>query len=167
MKRKNGAAPVAAETTPKNTGHAKGCDPVVNLPQSFPLVKYGRSRAEQLRRLHFSHNISGADMVRTVQIIAPKFGKSELSKAENPESYGIEISADALKALWLMHAPEEYARMKKRRDGHKLAHRLSCRVEDTLYDRVADYIQSQGIDVNLFLKSLIIDFFAGGATWRF
>ena len=167
MKQKKGAAPVAAETTPKPLKTKNGTetiishDPVENLPQNFPLVKYGRTRAEQLRRLHFTHNIPGNDLVHTVQKISPRFGKSELSKAENSESYGIEISADALKALWLFYAPEEYEKMKRQKDGHRLTKRLSCRVDDKLYDLVQKYIKLERIDVNTFLNNLIIDYFYG------
>lgn len=159
MKQKNGAAPVAAETTPKTTPHANGCDPHKNVAQSFPFVKYGRSRAEQLRWLHFSKGVAGSDIVETVQAYAPKFGKSELSKTENPESYGIEISKDALTALWLTYAPDEYEMRKRTGDGHRLSKRLSCRVEDNVYTLVQCYVKAEHMDVDTFLNKLIRDYF--------
>ena len=158
--KRSGAASAATETTPMNSGPTKSSEIADTLAQNSVLVK-GRMRSEELRHLHFSCGVSPVEMVETVRKIHPKFDRAALSKAENADSYGIEISREAMKLLWQTYAPEEYAKRKRHQDGHRLTKRLACRVDDELYGLVIRQIEAENIDANTFLNNLIITFFYG------
>ena len=133
--KQSGAASAATETTPVIKNHnRKGLDQIDNVPQKVEVVKSEWSRAAQLQWL-FLHCGTSRELVEEIQKIYPKFDKTVLCKAKNPDAYGVEICDEALKHLWQTYAPEEYAKRKRHSDGHKLTKRLSCRVDDETYEK--------------------------------
>lgn len=86
--------------------------------------------AEELRELRLSKQIPAKDMVAVVQAIYPKYDKTMQSKCENGDDYGISIRPDAMKALYEKFAPGGTKVSRRKKDRHRLANRVSCRLED-------------------------------------
>lgn len=160
MSLKEGAISVAAETAPREKTLTEGSFPSVILSQNQKHVNPGKSRSDQLRFLH--RKAPAAEIVRTVQQISPRFGKVELSKAEN-DTYGIEIGERELHALWMKIDPDGYRKLKHRSDGHRLTKRLQCRVSEEFYRKIIDYCKHEGTTVNTMLLNMLVEYF-GGAT---
>lgn len=132
--KENGAASTGMDVTPTNEPNAlqaNGSD-ARTVSQKNDVVKW-RKRSDQLRYLHFSRQISSKDMIEDIKNVHPKFDKTCLSKAENSDVYGLEICPEALKLLWNKYAPDEYQKMRRRKDGHKYANRVQCRLDDDTF----------------------------------
>ena len=161
-KKKNGPFPLPTETSPMEDS----TDSMIlsrddNVPQNLGLVKWDGSRAEQLQWL-LSHTQAGKEIMATVQQSSPKFDKSCMAKAKRSNLYGVEIRGDILKKLWLTYAPEEYAKRKRHTDGHKLTKRLSCRLEDDVYEAFVQKCEADGYkDSNDCLKYLVSEYLKG------
>lgn len=157
--KESGAASAATETTPMTKNHNReGFDQTDNVPQKVEVVKSEWSRAAQLQWL-FLHCGTSRELVEEIQKIYPKFDKTVLCKAKNPDAYGVEICDKALKHLWKTYAPEEYAKRKRHSDGHRLTKRLHCRLDDETYESFIGRSREDGYkDTNECLTALIKDY---------
>ena len=157
--KKSGAASAGTETTPEiKKPKRNGFDQIDNVPQKTVVVKSDWSRASQLQWL-FLHCGSSRELVEEIQTLYPKFDKTVLCKAKNPEAYGVELCDEALKHLWQTYAPEEYAKRKRQSDGHRLTKRLQCRLEDDLYERFIEKSRADGYsNSNDCITDLIRDY---------
>lgn len=100
--------------------------------------------ANDLQTLRLSHKIPARDMAETVQKIYPRFDRYLLSKCEADSVYGVQIKADALKALYQKFAPGEWEKRKRRTDGHKNASRVYCRMDEATYKRLIAKLRADG-----------------------
>jgi len=101
--------------------------------------------ADELRNLRLDGQIPAKDIVAVVQGMYPSFDKTMLSKCENGGKYGVSIQRDAMDALIDEFAPETKAAIKKRRaGGHRLSHRISCRLEKEDYAALQQLIKADG-----------------------
>ena len=101
--------------------------------------------SNELRDLRINKSIAGKDIVAAVQKIYPKFDKSMLSKSEQGSKYGVTLRRDAMDALIDEFAPEsKEAIMKRRNGGHRLACRISCRLEKDDYGLLQQLIREWG-----------------------
>lgn len=60
----------------------------------------------ELRELRLKKQLPAKEMVEVVRSIYPKFDKPLLSKCENGGVYGVQLKADAMKALRVAYCPE-------------------------------------------------------------
>ena len=103
--------------------------------------------SEELRELRISKKLQAKDIVATVQRIYPSFDKAMLSKSENFERYGVTIRRDALDVLIDEFAPEDAERIRKRRrGGHRLTCRISCRLDSSSYSELQQALRADGFD---------------------
>ena len=100
--------------------------------------------SKDLQFLRLSYQLPAKDMAETVQQIYPRFDRFLLSKCESPEVYGVQIKPDALKTLYLKYAPDEWAKRKRRTDGHKNPFRISCRMDGETYKKLIGQIRQDG-----------------------
>ena len=73
------------------------------------------------------------EIVAAVKTVAPRYDKFIDSKVRRPHLYGIRLTAaaeNAVKAAGLSESRE----IAPKRDGHRLQHRISCRLTKTQYD---------------------------------
>lgn len=80
-------------------------------------------------------------MVSVVQGIYPKYDKTMQSKCERGDEYGIQLRADAMKALLAQFAPGWKS---KRSGGHRLTCRISCRLENDDYALLQQHVKADG-----------------------
>lgn len=133
--------PHANENSPEE--HDSNTDaPADSIARNPPKVKI-----EPLRELRISHNIPGKDMIEVVKAIFPKYDKMLQSKCERSSEYGVRIRSEALDALYTKYAPELLEKEKRRRrGGHRLTCKISCRLEDDEYNRLIACIKDDGFD---------------------
>jgi len=98
-----------------------------------------------LRELRISRQLPAKDMVSVVRDLYPKYDKTMQSKCERGNEYGIQIKQDAMNALLAKFAPE-LLNAKKKKDGHRLTCRISCRLEDEEYKTLKKYVKAEGFD---------------------
>ena len=65
------------------------------IPRTSRTVK----RANWLKDFHVRKGLKGSEIVETIRPFCPGFDKMLLSKCENPDRYGIQLSQRAMKAL--------------------------------------------------------------------
>lgn len=90
----------------------------------------GVGMSNELRSLRMDLGLPAKDMVAVVQELYPKYDKTMQSKCENGDDYGISIRPDAMKALYAKFAPNGTKTSRRKKDRHRLANRVSCRLED-------------------------------------
>lgn len=100
--------------------------------------------SEELRELRISRQLPAKEMVSVVKEIYPKYDKTMQSKCERGDEYGIRIRQDALEALYAKFDPEKLKKDKKKRDGHRLKCRISCRLPDEVYAELQQFIKEEG-----------------------
>ncbi len=104
-------------------------------------------KTEPLRELRICKQISAKEMVEVVRAIFPKYDKMLQSKCERSSEYGVRIRPEAMDALIAKYAPEELEKVKrKRRGGHRLTCRVSCRLEDAEYADFVKLVREDGFD---------------------
>lgn len=122
----------AAETAPSSN----------NIAQ-----KREKVNTSALRKLREDKQIPAKDIVTLVQEKYPKYDKTLQSKCERGEEYGIDLKSDAMDAILAKYAPEELEAIKrKRRGGHRLICKISCRLEDDEYSQLIIAIKDDGFD---------------------
>ncbi len=136
--RKENGLPDANQNSPR-----RGSESLIgSIAQNTEKVK-----PNLLRELRISKKIPAREIVATVRDLYPKYDKMLQSKCERGEKYGIELRADAMDALFEKYAPERSgASKRKRRDGHRLTRKISCRLEDDEYDHLIACIKDDGFD---------------------
>lgn len=98
----------------------------------------------ELRDLRISKKLPARDMVAVVQRLFPKFDKTVQSKCENSE-YGVCIHPKAMEALYAEFAPEiPEARKRRKRDAHRLACRITCRLANAEYEALQQAARADG-----------------------
>ena len=97
-----------------------------------------------LHRLRLSKEIPALDMVAVVKELYPKFDGQMLSKLERPDEYGGDIREDAMSALYAAFAPEQRPR-RKRKDYHRLTHRVSGRLQKGQYEVLQEAIKARNL----------------------
>lgn len=104
-------------------------------------------KGKTLQDLRLSKNLLAIEMVTTVRELYPKYDKFLQSKCERGDEYGIDLRADAMKALLEKYAPEELERERRlRSDRHRLKRRVCCRLEDAEYAELVKRIGEDGFD---------------------
>lgn len=104
-------------------------------------------KTEPLRELRISKAIPAKEMVDVVRAIFPKYDKMLQSKCERSSEYGVRIRPEAMDALAAKYAPDEVEKIKrKRRGGHRLTCRVTCRLEDAEYAEVVKTVREEGFD---------------------
>ncbi len=136
---KNGL-PHANEISPQE--HADNDVPTNSIAQKATEVK-----TEPLRELRTKLSIPAKDLVDVVRDLFPKYDKMLQSKCERSSEYGVRIRPEAMDALYAKFAPEKLEKVKKkRRGGHRLTCRITCRLEDDEYNRLIACIHEDGFD---------------------
>lgn len=103
--------------------------------------------ANLLKIIRADKGVPPKDIVRSVRELYPKYDKTLLSKCEHGDAYGIALRSDAMDALIERYAPERIEEIKrKRRGGHRLTCRVSCRLEDAEYAEVVKALHEDGFD---------------------
>lgn len=132
--------PHANENSPEE--HAENNVSTGNIAQVRKEVK-----PEPLRELRTKLGVPAKDMVDVVRLAFPKYDKMLQSKCERSEEYGVRIRPEAMDALYAKYAPEELEKAKKRRrGGHRLTCKISCRLEDDEYNRLIICIHEDGFE---------------------
>lgn len=93
-----------------------------------------------LKKLRTSKNIPAKKMVDIIKAIYPKYDKTVQSKCENGDAYGVCLRKDAADAIKREFAPE----IQKKKDGHRLTCRISCRLENDVYEALQLNIRAEG-----------------------
>ena len=84
-------------------------------------------------------------MVDVVQQIYPKYDKYIHRKCENSELYGVELTKDAMNALYAAFDPERAAaRTARRKDKHRLTCSIKARLETPVYEALQQLIEAEG-----------------------
>lgn len=126
--------------------------PDISLADQQSKVK-ARNRLQALR---IDNGIPVKDMVEVVQALYPKYDKVMQSKCEHGEEYGIQLRADAMRALVVRFAPD-------RRNAHKASgrskpYRIQARLTETVYRQLQRIVKSQGATMQDFVEGLILDY---------
>lgn len=93
-----------------------------------------------LKRIRIFKSIPAKDMVSVVKELYPRYDKTLQSKCENGSDYGVCLLPDAEKAICREFAPE----LQRKRDGHRLTCRISCRLETADYEALKRNIAADG-----------------------
>lgn len=96
-----------------------------------------------LKEIRVSKNIPAKDMVAVVKELYPSYDKTLQSKCENGDTYGVCLRSNAEKAICRAFAPELQQKRKKK-DGHRLTCRISCRLETADYEALKRNIAADG-----------------------
>lgn len=137
-KKENGL-PRANGNSPRKDGES--------LPQSSISQKSQEIKTNPLRDLRVTRNIPAKNMIECVRKLYPKYDKMLQSKCEHGSEYGIDIRPDAMDVLLAEYAPELLESVKrKRRGGHRLTCRITCRLEDAEYAQLTKCIKEDGFD---------------------
>ena len=94
-----------------------------------------------LKGLRTSRNIPAKEMVNVVKALYPKYDKTIQSKCENGNVYGVRLQSDAEDAICEKFAPEL---KRKKKDGHRLTCRISCRLETAEWNALMKNIRADG-----------------------
>lgn len=109
--------------------------------------KTAEVNSNSLRALRLEKNIPPKEIVEVVREMFPKYDKMLQSKCEHSDTYGIELRKEAMDAILAKYNPEQLEAIKrKRRGGHKLTKRISCRLADDEYDKLIKYTHEDGFD---------------------
>ena len=99
----------------------------------------------ELRDLRLRKQLPAKEIVEVVRTIYPKFDKPLLSKCENGGVYGVQLRADAMKALRVAYCPESPNGNKVSRHGkHRLSCCVSARLENTIYEALQRQLRADG-----------------------
>lgn len=131
----------------------------------MPAYIIAHLESEHKRLLRDIRVQSGANAKEIVSIVRAKyrgFDKPLLSKAENAEKYGVQLTPEALRLVVEEYAPELLSAdvpaniaavtedkpraAPKRRDTHRLKRSIRCRLEEDDYARLMAYIREKGFD---------------------
>lgn len=93
-----------------------------------------------LKHIRTSKNIPAKEIVEVVKSLYPSYDKTLQSKCENGDAYGVCLLPDAAKAVLRSFAPE----LQKKKDGHRLTCRISCRLEKPEYESLMKNIKAEG-----------------------
>ena len=102
------------------------------------------SSNNELRSLRVDLGLPARDIVAVVQEMYPKYDKTMQSKCERGEEYGVTIQADAMKALYARFAPDGTKVSRRKKDRHRLAGRISCRLEDADMEALQQRMEADG-----------------------
>lgn len=96
-----------------------------------------------LKRLRIEKGLAAQDMTDTVCELYGKFDRFLLSKAENPDDYGVELREDALIALYARFAPE-MAPKRARKERRTLPCRISARLSEADFKALQRLMRHDG-----------------------
>lgn len=117
----------------------------------------------ELRCLRVDLGLPAKDMVAVVQELYPKYDKTMQSKCENGDDYGISIRPDAMKALYAKFAPNGTKVSRRKKDRHRLANRVSCRLEDADMEALQQRMEADGYaTAQELLADLVQRYLRGG-----
>ena len=117
----------------------------------------------ELRCLRVDLGLPAKDMVAVVQELYPKYDKTMQSKCENGDDYGISIRPDAMKALYAKFAPNGTKVSRRKKDRHRLATRVSCRLEDADMEALQQRMEADGYaTAQELLADLVQRYLRGG-----
>lgn len=94
-----------------------------------------------LKDIRERKKIPAKAMIKVVQALYPKYDKTIQSKCENGDVYGVRLQADAENAICDRFAPEL---KRKKKDGHRLTCRISCRLETAEWNALMKNIRADG-----------------------
>ncbi|MCL2220979.1 MAG: hypothetical protein FWC20_01840 [Oscillospiraceae bacterium] len=98
-----------------------------------------------LKQIRLESGKKMMDVVEAVKPICPAFDKAMLSKCENGYKYGIKIDPKIMNAIIEFCAPDNIDEVKRRvRGGNKMPHRVSCRLERSVYTKLQQRMKVQG-----------------------
>lgn len=121
----------------------------------------------ELRSLRTEMGLPAKDMVAVVQELYPKYDKTMQSKCENGDDYGISIRPDAMKALYTKFAPSGTKVSRRKKDRHRLAGRISCRLEDTDMKALQRRMEADGYSTaQELLTALVRRYLAEGVEFK-
>lgn len=120
----------------------------------------------ELRDLRLRKQLPAKEIVEVVRTIYPKFDKPLLSKCENGGVYGVQLRADAMKALRVAYCPENPNGNKVSRHGkHRLSCCVSARLENTIYEALQRQLRADGYTtVQDLLTDLVRKYLKEGAA---
>lgn len=117
----------------------------------------------ELRALRIDLGLPAKDMVAVVQELYPKYDKTMQSKCENGDDYGISIRPDAMKAIYAKFAPNGTKASRRKKDRHRLANRVSCRLDDTDMEELQRRMEADGYaTAQELLADLVRRYLRGG-----
>lgn len=137
------------ECNGKGLPRGNGNSPKNNGSSTSSIVSHNSEdvKTEPLRELRISKAISANEMVEVVRELFPKYDKTLQSKCERSSEYGVRIRPEAMDALVAKYAPEQLEEIKrKRRGGHYLKCRVTCRLEDAEYAEFVKLVHEDGFD---------------------
>lgn len=152
-KKENGL-PHANENSP-NPINSEALSPSLIISQEKSKVK-----ANPLRELRISKNIPAKEIIDVVKSVYPKYDKTLQSKCERSEEYGVELKHDAFDKLLAEYSPDELEKEKKRRrGGHRLTCKITCRLEDDVYAALIKNINNDGFtQMQAWLTYMVINY---------
>lgn len=140
----------AAATATTASGEKSKKIPTSIVPENPGEVK------NDLRQFRLSTAAPVTEMVDIVRALYPKYDKTLQSKCEHGEEYGIQLRADAMKALICKFAP---GRQNARRpDGRTKPYRTQARLTKAVYGQLQQLVGERGVTMQDFLEGLILDY---------
>ena len=130
----------------------------MTIPSS-PIVPVSPAKVKAdnpLQRLRLERGIPVKDMVEVVQALYPKYDKVMQSKCEHGEEYGIQLRADAMRALVIRFAPDRRKSLKA--SGRSKPYRIQARLTEAVYRPLQHVVKSQGVTMQDFVERLILDY---------
>lgn len=110
----------------------------------------------ELRKLRMELGLPARDMVAVVQELYPKYDKTMQSKCENGDDYGVSLRSDAMKALYAKFAPNGTKASRRKKDRHRLAGRISCRLENADMEALQRRMEADGYSTAQELLTILV-----------
>ena len=118
----------------------------------------------ELTRLRVSRQIPAKEIVAVVQKEYPSFDKVMLSKCERGDKYGVTLKPHVMDKIIDELAPDAREPIRRRiRGGHRLTHRIMCRLENDEYDLLQQLRERDGYKTMQDLISDLIKNYVKGA----
>lgn len=136
-----------------------GSSSTILMPTSI-IAHIDAEHKNLLRDIRTSGNIPAKEIVQLVRSRHPGYDKMLQSKCENPDKYGVGLTAEAMRLVIEHFVPElltvqeeptitrdkPAAAPKRRGDTHRLKRCIRCRLEDEDYERLMEHIHDAGFD---------------------
>lgn len=100
-----------------------------------------------LRDLRMISKATPQEMVDIVRVRYPKYDRTLQSKCEHTDDYGVELTYPAFRELVIrLLGKDEWAKYKKRTDGHRNQNRITIRMDSETFRRFMAQIHQDGYD---------------------
>lgn len=154
MLNEKSAAPLLEQTEPR-ADKLPAKDHVASVADGAPQVKY----VDRLTVLRNAKGLPVKAMVDVVQAIYPKYDKTVQSKCEHGNEYGIQLRADAYRALVAAFAPEMAERQE--RSSKRNAYRIQARLTESTLKALKEALHEDGFTIQMWMERQVDNYLEG------